>query len=172
MTTATAQKHLTFSERIGDLLAFMFIHAGATICIVAAAVALGVCYLADLNVYPVIVVTGVLLFLGWCWVADQSEGGSRSPIVVARRLVWNHIKLVCGLAALCIFTFLMFGAKGKGINPGLNHPLEAFLSIIGTVCAPILLVLMIFASHVYDVHRLAFNLILSALYLTWLVFTT
>ncbi len=120
----------------------------------------------------------VIAFLAWCRAADRTAAerpsqygdGSESIVFVIRRLIWKHVKLalyMCGGFLLAMFS--LKGASEK--NEGLNQPVTSLLQVIAGLLAPIVLVVGIYFSYMYDEHKVILNLMLIAVYLIWLYAT-
>lgn len=140
------------------------------------------------SVYPVAAVVGTVIFLIWCWAANDrhDRAPSRSLVVVARRLIWMHIKLALKLGfgfVLAFFAIMSIlgeaGAYSKSMTVyGKGPELERYRSFSGRVwheaasfLAPLALLICILSSWVEDfylAHTTPCNLALFGLYLVWL----
>lgn len=133
--------------------------------------------LFHVSIYPIAAIVASIAFLFWCRAAHVSADerpGSRSFIVVMRRLVWMHVKLICWMTVVFGSVVLVLGAESKktDTNLGLNHPIQAVLQILANFFAPVVLATACLTVYVFDVHRTAFNAIAVILYSIWLSVVT
>lgn len=122
----------------------------------------------------IIAAVGIIAILAWCRSADRNAAdrghrdGSESLVFITRRLVWKHFKLALCIVGSFFVVMWLFATMSKK-RP--NAPQALLQSIVGPIAA-IVLGFLIFASYIYDEHRMVFNIGLAALYLIWLLWIT